>query len=413
MNTETVNTLSNAKAIFASLPRDWLVTCIIRTWASAEYSVNIEKRKTTWKMGVPIAGKPSPSLKWQTWRVFFAILTFLTDTNTTVIGYRELCRRMNLEVSGQMLDSIRTDLRLLHDYWIKRETNNNVLVFSLLEKVSFSKPSKSNKSNAYWNFEVSIADEFRRLISGNEGRQLRFDQLCGIRSEIVGCLYLFLPSWAYHYKTQTTPLIITLKTIGKLLDKQNAATSVIYKTLNQHSAINGGLGSVVEQLNGKTMKGGLFRCDLKTDALHCWCEAKQTAPAGGLLRKVFVGAGGKELHYDEAFSSAYYLEMSEEQWGRLQCIGIHPCYRRFYSMSCKLLCSFSQFSFEGIITIAEERFKKMKLINPGKVFITMLLDAVESAPRLKSLSGKWWEAPVSARLTNSRKLASSKSKLNH
>ena len=407
MKAKLPNAPSPAKPVFAGLPRDWLVTCIVRPWATANYDVSIKKRDTVWKMGVSIGGKASPVLDWQSWRTFFAILTFLKEKNSARIGYRELCKRMNVAVSGQMMESIRLELRRLHDYWIKRERKFDILEFSLLEKVSYEKKPLQNEDQINWFFEVSIFEDFRLLITGSESQQLRFDQLCGIRSSTVGGLYLFLPSRAYHYKNPESPLTISLKTMSKFLDKEGASTSIIYKLLNQHSQKTGGYGSVVDQLDGRLMKGGIFRCILKQNGLTCWCEVKQTAPSGGLLRNVFLAGGGKEEHYIDAFASAY-PEMRDAQWEKISRLGVDSSYRRFCSMACRLLSSFSPLSFDGIIAVAEERFCKIAIRNPGKVFSTMLLDAVETAPGLKSLQGKWWDGAVSARLNNARKSASAK-----
>jgi hypothetical protein len=222
-------------------------------------------------MGIPVGETPSPTLSWFVWRIFFAILTFIDQSLTAMIGYREICRRMQIEPSGQTATMIRLGLRRLHDYWVRLDRPQEVIEFSLLKSVSFKKKKRADAADVNWTFEVSLRQEFYDLITGDSSRRMRFDLICNIRSAVVAGLYMFLPAWAYNSKSETSPVVVAFSTIAAFLNKPTAPNSIIQKILSQHSRATGGAGSVVEQLDGRAMKGGIMRCVLKNSALHCWC----------------------------------------------------------------------------------------------------------------------------------------------
>ena len=404
--------------LYFAIPRDWAVMCIVRPWARAEYVVEVEKRKTTWHMGVkPSPAEASPQLTWRSWRVFFAVMTLIGNSTSVTTSCCEICERLNISKSGQCFRGLRDDLLRLTKYFVRTEGPGGTCQFPLFESCDFHEKDM-NDGTSNWGVAVSIGPDFRAILNVPQTvRKLRFDFLRDIHSPTAGAILLFLPSWvAAQARTTDAPAKLQFTTLAKFLrtgDEKARPHGQIRKLLTQNSREKRSRktegareikGSVIEQMNGARMLGGLFRCVIDGEEISCWKEETK-GPAGARLLEVFLSGGGSREQYDRLMNAQSPLPL--EMWERILALGVPPSYRRFSEMAYRLLGGISLECFNGIIDKATSRFRKMAVMKAGSLFATMVLNVAFVAPKRNRRDNNWWKAAadgkVSAKSLGTRK----------
>ena len=403
--------------LYFAIPRDWAVTCVVRPWSIGEYIVEVEKRKTTWHMGVKLSfGEASPRLTWRSWRVFFAVMTLIGNSTSASTSCCEICKRLNISKCGEGIRRLRDDLLRFTKYFVRAEGPAGTYQFPLLESCGFHENDMGN-GTSNWGVAVSISPEFRAILDDPQtARKLRFDFLRDIHSPTAGAILLFLPSWvAAQARANDAPAKLKFATLAKFLRTGNEnprPPGQIRKLLTQNSrekrirkkdaapctppeGFRGIKGSVIEQMDGARMVGGLFRCAIDGEEISCWKEETK-GPANARLLEVFLSGGGVREQYDRFMSAQ--CPLPPETWERIRALGVPPSYRRFCEMAYRLLGGISLECFSGIIDKATSRFPKMAVMKAGSLFATMVLNVAFVAPRRNLRDNNWWKAAADGKV---------------
>jgi len=395
------------RPILVRAPADWMTGSVIRPYATSSYEVRINKNKCVWHMGIAMgANYPSPPLSWFDWKVFFAVLRLLAPASKGSLSYSHICEALDIAICGTATKNIKDALLKLRNYWVRLERpDGSQLVFSLLLQTVFSQTARQARLAV-----VEVRNELIELVmSTKEGRSLRFDQMRKLKSYAAGALYLCLPARAYYYEDRDKSAFVPFPVVAGLLGAPEKKDWMVKKLLTQHVTEAGSkeAGSVLQQIDGLAMKGGVFRVEVTEKGLICWCQREEHAgETGGKLLKAFERGGGKREHFTNAMDNPKLVGASESDLVRLAAIGIPRRMQPFIDKAKRFLDSFSPDCFLGVLTEVEKQFHEhgSRIRKPEAVIATIFCDLVEAAPTLTkhSIISGWWVAIITERLRLAR-----------
>lgn len=382
--------------IYIRLPREWLVTCVVRPWAKSPYIVS--HNGVSWTIGhVPAAQDSPKSIQmpgWFDWKVFFAVLVeYWNDKNSQNLSCRKIARSLRLVACGKSVERIRSAIIALSRFWVKREGGDTTSSFPLLV-------AKVIQRERGYHFvqDFCLSPEFIAILDKDANRlPVRFDVARRFAGELAGGLYLWLPSRAAAAERSKSgsQAQISLKILGATLGLENVKPWRLKQFLKQ------GKHPVLRQLDGMPMNEGIFHICLvraKNGGDKLLLSMKpiaslQSRTDSQLLNAYLKTGRSREAFWEDIRSSTHILDAVRKQ--RLADIGLGREFHAMCEQACRLLTPYAS-AYDDIVREVMRQTKSPKCNIPAlPLLVTMLRLAVSNLPENpESAVPKWWYAPV-------------------
>jgi len=382
--------------IFIRLPREWVVTCVVRPWEKTTYLVT--HNGVTWTIGhVPKsknAPEPVKMLSLFQWQVFFAVLVeYWNNKNPQNLSCRKIARSLELYASGKSIERIRASIIALSQFKVKREKDKKTQCFPLLLATIIRR-----KKGYHFVHNFRLHQKFIGILDKDAARlPVRFDVVRKFVSDLAAAMYLWLPSRAAaaHRSNPDSHAEISLKTLAATLGLVNAKNWRLKQFLTQ------GKHPVLSQLNGQPMNGGLFHISL-VEAMNGGhklilsmqsIDSLQIRPESKLL-KAYLKTGKTSKSFWEALrSSPHILDATRIQ--KLLDIGLDEKYFSMLEQACRLLTPYAG-AYDDIVQEVALQIKNPRNRIPAlPLAVTMFRLALSNLPtKPHSAVSKWWYVPV-------------------